>query len=219
MANLFGGISGASKSGGRIPFFSQPGVYLCRLRRFTFGSNRKKFPFAQVEVKVLHVLGECPNSDVAAWGEQNPGKALKMEPHKPGVLLANRTVVKPGDMENTFLGEIRAMAEAAVESHADADGEDLEAWLADQDIEWSDDPDDDAVNAVISSLGEGDGTEAAGALYVVTTDARVNANKTMAYTVNGFVCGNSVARELIGRGELQVDLEDVAEFLDIELEE
>jgi len=198
---LFSGISSASKFGGRSPFISRPGTTLCELIRFRSGENRAGRPFVQVDLKVLAILGTCVTSEIQVWNEQNPDKAMKLQPHAPGDLIANRTAVAAGDLRATHLGEIRAMTESAVESLVDGDFDQLEDAFG---VKY--DPDtgfgDEDLEALIEGLSSGDGTDAAGALFVVTSDPRVKVNKSGVYVVNGFMSGNAAAKEMVANGDL-----------------
>lgn len=197
----FSGISSASKSGGRAPFISRPGTTLCELTRYRSGENRSGLPYVQIDLKVLAVIGTCVTSAIETWNENNPGNAMTLEPHQPGDVVSNRTAVSSGDLRNTHLGEIRAMTESIVGSMVDGDFDRLEEAFGvkyDASVGF----DDADLEALIDGLSSGDGTDAAGALLLVTSDPRVKVNKSGVYVVNGFVSGNGVAKTLVRNGEL-----------------
>lgn len=202
---LFSGISNASKTGGRNPFISKPGTLLVEVLRYRSGENRARKPFAQIDIKVLYSLGPAAlSADVEEWLADNPKKADAIRgEHKPGERLACRTAVDPGDLRNVHLGEIRAFTEGIVESMVDGD---WEAFTEQFGIPYdpTDGFDDDGLEAVIEGLSDGDGTDCAGALLVVTSDSRISVRNKAHYIVSGFTCGNAVARELAEKGEIDL---------------
>ncbi len=202
---LFSGISSASKTGGRLPFIERPGVILAEVNRYGSGTNRNGLPFAKCDITVLYTISPIVTAAITQWNEDNPGKAMKLEPHQPGERLTVYTAVKQGQMRETHLGEIRAFTESIVESLSDGDVAELMDGFG---ISYSaeDGFDDEGLEKVIAGLSEGDGTDCDGALLLITSDPRINRAQTGTYTASGFVSGNDVARELIAAGQLENDL-------------
>lgn len=201
---IFGGIGKASRNGGRYPWISRPGVTLCQVKRAKAGTNRNSQPFGQLDLEVIAVLGECVGSDIENWNAVNPEEAMRLDPHSPGSLVANRVAVKPGDLRETHLGEVKDMFVSTMESLADGDMEALATAFGIEliDGEFDDDGFDMLVFDGDNGLAAGDGTNAAGALVVVTSDPRVTRNGAGSYIVNSFANGNDVARELVSEGKL-----------------
>lgn len=198
---LFSGISSASKNGGRAPFISRPGTYLMEVTRYTSGENRGGNPFAQIDLKVLYVIATASDSNVEAWNEQNPSKAISFEPHAAGQMVSNRVAVKGGDLKSVHLGEIRSFTEGIAESLVDGDMSQFSEAFG---IDYNEDSgfDDAGLEALIEGLSDGDGTDGAGALLLVQTDARVKRDRSGAYVVSGFSCGNKAAKALVEEGKI-----------------
>ncbi len=175
MGSIFSQLKAASSTEGRNPFISKTGVTVDELLRIRAGETREGDPFFAADLKVSEVLSETPlPSAVVAYNEKSSAdKRVPEGPHQAGESVTFYVKLTNPYVTNK-LGNVKNFCEAVFDSLGI---DDYHEWDAEQ---W-----ESAIMDKEDGLAAGDGTDAAGAKLIRSSEARIS-KKDSPYVVSTF---------------------------------